>query len=400
MAFRLGPGAMVAAAAIGPGTLTTATVTGASSGLGLAWSLLFALVATVVLQELAVRSALSTQRDLAALAREIGGPLWGRWLIAPLIVTAIGIGNAAYQSGNLTGAAVGLATFFPDRFALLILCLSAMAVALILANCYRWLERLLVALVIMMAVLFLGLAIALLPDLLALSADRLRPRWSHEDALLILALIGTTIVPYNLFLHATAARRKWEGCPLPTALREARLESCLAISIGAGITLAIMVVATVLLEAPSDRPILEALIHQVEQRLPGMGGVLVAAGLFAAGCSSALAAPVAAGWAVCGALGLATDESSKAFKFVTFIVLAVGASLALLASKPQVLIVTAQATNAMLLPVVAVILLFIANSSLVPQPWQYGKLTNLLAAAIIALVIALALVKLAALLPG
>ena len=317
MAFRLGPGAMVAAAFIGPGTLTTATVTGASSGLGLAWSLLFALVATVVLQELAVRSALSTQRDLAALAREIGGPLWGRWLIAPLIVTAIGIGNAAYQSGNLTGAAVGLATFFPDRFALLILCLSAMAVALILANCYRWLERLLVALVIMMAVLFLGLAIALLPDLLALSADRLRPRWSHEDALLILALIGTTIVPYNLFLHATAARRKWEGCPLPTALREARLESCLAISIGAGITLAIMVVATVLLEAPSDRPILEALIHQVEQRLPGMGGVLVAAGLFAAGCSSALAAPVAAGWAVCGALGLATDESSNCLLYTS-----------------------------------------------------------------------------------
>ncbi len=400
MAFRLGPGAMVTAAFIGPGSLTTATVTGASSGLALAWSLLFALIATVVLQELAVRSALSTQRDLAALAREFGGPLWGRWLIAPLIVTAIGIGNAAYQSGNLTGAALGLATFFPDRFAVLILCLSAMAVALILTNCYRWLELLLVALVIMMAVLFLGLAVVLLPDLLALSADRLRPRLSHEDTLLILALIGTTIVPYNLFLHATAARRKWEGCPLPVALREARWESCLAISIGAGITLAIMVVATVLLEAPSDRPILYALIHQVEQRLPGMGGALVAAGLFAAGCSSALAAPIAAGWAVCGALGLATDESSKAFKSVAFIVLAIGASLALLASKPQVLIVTAQATNAMLLPLVAVILLCIANSTLVPKPWQNGKLNNLLATAIIALVTALALVKLSALSPG
>jgi Mn2+/Fe2+ NRAMP family transporter len=85
---------------------------------------------------------------------------------------------------------------------------------------------------------------------------------------------------------------------------------------------------------------------------------------------------------------------------VAFIVLAIGASLALLASKPQVLIVTAQATNAMLLPLVAVILLCIANSTLVPKPWQNGKLNNLLATAIIALVTALALVKLSALSPG
>ena len=72
MGFRLGPGAMVAAAFIGPGTLTTATAAGASSGLALAWSLLFALIATVVLQELAMRSSLVTQQDLAALARQFG----------------------------------------------------------------------------------------------------------------------------------------------------------------------------------------------------------------------------------------------------------------------------------------------------------------------------------------
>ena len=85
---------MVAAAFIGPGTLTTAATTGASSGLALAWTILFALIATVTLQELAVRSALATQRDLAPLAREFGGAIWGRWLVAPLIVAAIGVGNA------------------------------------------------------------------------------------------------------------------------------------------------------------------------------------------------------------------------------------------------------------------------------------------------------------------
>jgi manganese transport protein len=391
---------MVAAAFIGPGTLTTATAAGASSGLALAWSLLFALIATVVLQELAVRSSLVTQQDLAALARQFGGPLWGRWLIAPLIVLAIGVGNAAYQSGNLSGAAIGLTTFFPDRFSLIVLFLSAIAGALILSNRYRWLERSLVALVVLMALLFIGLAVALLPNLLALSTERLAPRFSEDDGLLVLALIGTTIVPYNLFLHATAARRRWGNMPLKAALREARWETFIAITIGAVITLAIMSVAAVLLETPSDRSALDALIHQVEQRLPGVGGALVATGLFAAGCSSALAAPIAAGWAVCGALELSTDETGTAFKSVALVVLAIGAGLALLANRPQALIVTAQAANAMLLPIVAIILLLIANSKLIPDPWKNSKMINLLAAAIIALVIALAAVKLRALLPA
>ena len=391
---------MVAAAFIGPGTLTTATAAGASSGLALAWSLLFALIATVVLQELSMRSSLVTQQDLAALARQFGGPLWGRWLIAPLIVLAIGVGNAAYQSGNLSGAAIGLTTFFPERFASIILFLSAIAAILILSNRYRWLERSLVALVVLMAVLFLGLALILLPNLLALPAERLTPRFSQNDTLLVLALIGTTIVPYNLFLHATAARRRWGNTPLRAALREARWESFIAITIGAVITLAIMSVATVLLATPSDPSALDTLIHQVEERLPGVGGALVATGLFAAGCSSALAAPIAAGWAVCGAMGLSTDETGPAFKFVSLAVLVIGAGLALLASRPQALIVTAQAANAMLLPLVAIILLLIANSKLIPDRWKNSKWINLLASAIIALVIALAAAKLRALLPA
>ena len=398
MKLRLGPGAMVAAAFIGPGTLTTAATTGASSGLALAWTILFALIATVTLQELAVRSALSTQRDLAALTREFGGAIWGRCFIAPLIVAAIGIGNAAYQSGNLSGAAVGLTVFIPDRFASAVLSLSAVAVILILSNRYQWLERVLVALVVLMAILFFGLAITLVPEILSLSADRLAPRFGSGDSLLVLALIGTTIVPYNLFLHATAARRRWQDTPLSEALREARWESVVAISIGATITLAIMAVSAALLESPSNQSVLNALIDRVDDRLPGLGGPLIATGLLAAGFSSALAAPVAASWAVCGALGLSTDERSTTFKTVALLVLAVGMSLALVASRPQALIVTAQATNAMLLPVVAGILLLIANSQLIPHPWRNGKPANAVAATIILLVTAIAGTKLVALL--
>ena len=44
----IGPGAMVAAAFIGPGTVTTASVTGASFGYALVWTIVFSAVATIV----------------------------------------------------------------------------------------------------------------------------------------------------------------------------------------------------------------------------------------------------------------------------------------------------------------------------------------------------------------
>jgi len=390
---------MVAAAFVGPGTVTTAATAGANSGLTLAWAVLFSVLATVVLQELSVRSALSTQRDLADLARSLGGGRWGTWLIALLIVVAVGIGNAAYQSGNLSGAALGLSAFFPEYFSTIVAVLSVLAGGLLLTNRYRYIERVLVALVVVMAGLFLALAVLLLPELMRLPAPRLLPRVDTSELTIILALIGTTIVPYNLFLHATAARRRWQGVAADRALAEARQESWLAISVGGLITLAVMAVAAVLLQAPSDQPILTLLMSRIELHLPGWGATALAVGLFAAGFTSAIAAPLAAAWAVTAALGQPSSEDHWAFKSVAVTVIVVGALLAITASKPEALILTAQATNALLLPVVAIILLAIANSRLLPETWRNTRLRNGLAVVVISLVLLLAAKKLLALVP-
>jgi len=106
MKFSFGPGAMVAAAFIGPGTVTTATATGAATGMSLVWAIFLSIIATLVLQELAVRLALATNMDLAQLIRQAGTGRWWRLPVIALVVVAIGVGNAAYQSGNLSGAAI------------------------------------------------------------------------------------------------------------------------------------------------------------------------------------------------------------------------------------------------------------------------------------------------------
>ena len=62
--WRCGPGLLVTAAFIGPGTVATASRAGATFGFQLLWTLLFAVVATIILQEMAARLGLVARQGL------------------------------------------------------------------------------------------------------------------------------------------------------------------------------------------------------------------------------------------------------------------------------------------------------------------------------------------------
>jgi len=177
-------------------------------------------------------------------------------------------------------------------------------------------------------------------------------------------------------------------------LRQARVESAVAIVTGGVVTVAIMVVATVVIAGDTSQPALEALRFGIDERFPGVGRWAIGLGLFAAGLTSAIAAPVAAGWAVCGVMGWNASSGSMAFKAVALIVLAVGMSFAIFTARPVSLIVLAQATNALLLPIVALVLLAIVNSPLIPNDYRNGWRQNLIVTVVIGVVLMLATTKL------
>ena len=110
---KFGPGILVTAAFIGPGTVTTASIAGANYGFALLWALVFSVLATIVLQEMSARLALVTRQGLAQALRNTYRESWLGSASVLLVVAAVGIGNAAYQTGNgsLTVAAL------PDKAA-------------------------------------------------------------------------------------------------------------------------------------------------------------------------------------------------------------------------------------------------------------------------------------------
>ena len=119
-----------------------------------------------------------------------------------------------------------------------------------------------------------------------------------------------------------------------------------------------------------------------------------ALGLFAAGLTSAIAAPLAAAYAVTGALGLSDDMQSKSFKAVWFIIIVVGVSVAALGFKPLPAILFAQATNALLLPIIAIFLLVVMNKSTALGEFRNTWKSNLAGFLVVGTVICLGLYKL------
>lgn len=92
---NIGPGALVAAAFIGPGTVTTCSKSGASSGYTLLWAMLFSTIATMIFQEMAARLGIATQKGLGENIREKVTNSLLRIIAVIIVITAIFIGNTA-----------------------------------------------------------------------------------------------------------------------------------------------------------------------------------------------------------------------------------------------------------------------------------------------------------------
>ncbi|MBI4408919.1 MAG: Nramp family divalent metal transporter [Gemmatimonadetes bacterium] len=382
MLRALGPGAIVTAAFIGPGTVTSATIAGARYGYTLLWALTFSTVATIVLQEMAARLGLVTGSGLGEAVRRRFDARWARLLSVSLIIAAIVLGNAAYQTGNLLGAGLGAQAVLGGGPRLWALVFGPLAFVVLWRGSYRLLERVLVGMVVVMSVVFLATAVVLAPAAGALLRGLFVPALPSGDALVVtVALIGTTVVPYNLFLHATAVRKKWSG---PQSLGAARLDLGIAIGLGGVVSMAITVTAAAALQEGAVLAGAGDMAVQLEPLLGRWARVFFATGLLAAGLSSAITAPLAAAYASAGALGWPVDLRDGRLRAIWLLVLGAGFLFASMGIRPVPAILFAQVANGVILPGVALFLLLAVNDRRWMQRWANGPVLNLLGALVVA----------------
>ena len=394
--MRLGPGLLVTAAFIGPGTITTASVAGANFGFALIWTLLFSVIATILLQSMAARLGVATGQDLAqALRANIQTPLF-KSLAIFLVISAIGVGSAAYEAGNLSGASMGLIGIFPNVnpqiWTPLIAFLSA---GLLYSGKHKVVENALIVLVILMSLVFISTLIMASPSLADILSG-FTPSLPEGSITTVLALVGTTIVPYNLFLHSGVLAAKHDSkSDLQKVIKQTNVDSGLSITLGGVITLAILSTASVAFFGTNAGQISAAnMAVQLEPLLGDAAHYFFAIGLFAAGLTSAITAPLAGAYAVCGMLGWSNDMASTRFKSVAIIILLFGAAVASLGLDPVAVIIFAQAANGLLLPVITIYLVWLVNQKSVMGKFTNSFILNLVTLPVLMLIFGLSSYKL------
>jgi Mn2+/Fe2+ NRAMP family transporter len=382
---KIGPGVLVAAAFIGPGTVTACTLAGANFGYALLWAMLLSIIATIVLQEMAARIGIIQQKGLADVIKTELKSTWSKYVVLGIIIAAIIIGNAAYEGGNIGGATLGLeAIFGSGHTKLYAIIITVIAFALLSFGNYKTLEKVLVSLVIIMSLSFIATAIITKPDFGELLKGLFIPTTPNDSILTIIALVGTTVVPYNLFLHASLVSEKWKT---KEELPIARRDTIISIAVGGLVSMCIIIVATSI----SNNNI-SSVIDLAEGLEPLFGTAakyFMGIGLFAAGITSAVTAPLAAAYVANSCFGWNATLKDKRFKAVWMLIMIIGVSFLLLGIKPIEVIKFAQISNGILLPVIAIFLLWIVNKKSVLGKYKNTLFQNVLGILIVIISIVL-----------
>ncbi len=382
---------MVTACFVGPGTVTTASLAGADFGMTLMWAVVFSILATIVLQEMSARLGLASGLSLGqALRRTITQPVI-RLVVIVLVVSALGIGSAVYAQGDMLGTALGLSEATGSPAIIWPLITFAAVSALLLTGRFTLIMRVLGGLVAIMAIVFVVTAIMVRPNPLDMLRGAFVPSIPDGSGFVIIGLIGTTVVGYNLFLHSSGVIEYYpRGEHLESSIKAARTDTALSIALGGLITLAILATAASAFFTtgiPVDSA--ATMAAQLEPLLGPSARYFFAAGLFSAGLTSVIAGGLAAAFAVSTTLGWGQDLKSWRFRGIWMAVLGYGAVVATLGDNPVAAILFAQATNGVLLPILAITLLLVMNNRSLLGQHSNTKLQNLVGALIVLVVIGL-----------
>lgn len=382
---EIGPGAIIAASFIGPGTVTTASQAGASFGYALLWAVVFSIIATVVLQEMSARLGIISQKGLGEAIRDQFSHPFIKYSVMGFMIVSITVGCIAYMSGDLNGTSLGLSAitgWSVDRIGPVI---GIIILLIGLSGSYKLIEKLMVVLVGIMSVVFITTMFVAEPNLSGVLKGMFVPTIPIGSIITVIALIGTTVVPYNLFIHSTSVKERWSK---PTDLKASRFDIITSIGVGGLITAAILITSGTLLIGTEIESVLDLAV-QLEPLLGEWSPMFLGIGILSAGFSSATASALGAAITVSGILKWENGMKDWRFKAVFSTVILIGILTFAFNFQPLDVLLFAQALNGILLPAIAIILMIIMNNNKLLGQYKNSIPVNIVGAVVVLICVGL-----------
>lgn len=295
----VGPGYLVSVGYMDPGNWATDLAGGSKFGYTLLSVILLSNLMAILLQSLAARLGIVTDRDLAQACRATYSPAVNflLWLACEAAIIACDL-------AEVIGTAIALKLLFgiPLIGGALLAALDAFLLLLLMNRGFRFLEAFVMALLAVIAVCFAVQIVAAAPPV----AEVLRgfvPKteiFTNPEMLYIaIGIIGATVMPHNLYLHSSivqtrAYKRNDEG--RREAIKWATTDSTIALMLALFINAAILVVAAATFHKRGHSDVAE--IGQAFELLSpllglGIASTLFAVALLASGLNSTVTATLA-----------------------------------------------------------------------------------------------------------
>jgi NRAMP (natural resistance-associated macrophage protein)-like metal ion transporter len=392
----IGPGLIVMVGDNDAGAFGTYTQAGQNYGTALLWTLLLLVPVLFVNQEMVLRLGAVTGVGHARLIFRRFGRFWGAFSVIDLFLL-----NALTIVTEFIGVTLGLDYLgLPRAWGV-----AAAAVVLIVAastGSFRRFERFMMVLVLG-SLLLVPVALVVHPPLGQIAHDFFVPGMPRggklsDVMLLIIAIVGTTVAPWQLFFQQSYVIDKRIG-PAFIAYEKVDLWlGILVVVIGAVAMMAFT--AAAFHETPQAGQFTDAaaVARGLEAHAGHVMGVLFAIALIDASIIGAAAVSLSTAYAIGDVFGIRHSLHRKPREAIGFYLIfggliAVSAALVLIPGTPLGLLTNAVQTLAgVLLPSATVFLLLLCNDAAVLGPWRNGRWLNLFTGAVIALLVMLSVI--------
>lgn len=350
----IAPGIITAALIFGPSKMTITSKLGAQFGYSLLWIVVIAIFFMAAFSSMATR--MGTVLDDSILG--IVAKKWGRWASVVLGFAIFAVA-ASFQSGNSTGVGIAIGELTNTQPYIWIVVFNAIGILLLFTkNIYKTLEKVMVALIIMMLLSFLITLFIIKPDLSGVLSG-LKPVIPEKSLGLVIAFGASCISIVGAFYQAYLIREK-KKIQKDNSVKYDGVFGIIILGVMSAIVM--ICAAAVLLPNGIDVKSATDMSRALVPAFGNFAAYIFLIGLFGAAFSSLVGNASVGGTLLSDAFGWSEGVGGKRARILTALVMTIGALVAIMfGSAPLELIVFAQSVTIFIVPVIGFTMYFIAN---------------------------------------
>ena len=371
----LGPGFIIAALVLGPGSITVASRIGSEYAYAFLWVIVIATVFMITYTSMGARfGVLNSKSILQSIADN-----YGRWFAIAIGISAF-LSTSSFQFGNNLGIGIGMEGITGINERVWPIVFTSLGIIFIFwaKNLYKLLERVMMFMVMIMILTFFLNLILTKPEIAPLARGFVPSKFSANSLSVVAALMATSFsLAAALYQSYLAQDKGWKRENLKSGLKDTYI----------GILLLALISATVLITSAAALHPRGILVNsaadmalQMEALFGGYAKVIFSVGLCAAAFSSMMVNSVIGGGLLADGLGLGPSMNNRTTKIFIIAILLIGMLVAVFFRGNVIYaLIMAQASSMLAVPLIAIGLFLILNNKKVMGLQRNNLFQNIIA---------------------